>query len=344
MLTVGQMAQMVGGTAEGDLERVISGVAGVRDAGPDEVAYVAQARYAPDAAASKAGALIVARDWSVPVGAALIRVDQPESVFAQLALHFAPVTPNPEPGVHPTAIVHPTVRLGRAVSVGPYAVLEAGVVLGDEVVVGAQCYLGHGVHVGAGSRLFPQVSIREHCRLGERVIAHGGVVIGADGFGYNVDKQGVRHKIKQIGIVVVGNDVEIGSNSTIDRARFGKTRIGNGVKIDNLVQIGHNVCVGDHSVLVAQAGVAGSTMVGSKVILAGQVGVAGHLIIGDGAVVGAQAGVTKNVPPATFVSGFPAAPHREAVKSQALVSRLPELRARVNDLQKRLALLEAKLG
>lgn len=343
MLTVGQIAQRLGAVAEGDAQRPIHGVGGVRDAGPDEIAFVAQARYAADAAASRAGALIVGLDWQAPVPAALIRVEKPEAAFAEIALAFAPPTPALEPGIHPSAIISPQARLGRNPSIGPYTVVEAGVVIGDDAVIGAQCHVGHGVQIGFQVRLYPQVSIREHCRLGDRVIVHNGTVIGSDGFGYQVDKQGVRTKIPQIGTVVVGDDVEIGANVTIDRARFGKTRIGNGVKIDNLVQIAHNVIIGDHAVLVAQVGVAGSTIIGSKAILAGQAGVAGHLTVGEGAVVGAQAGVTKDVPPATFVSGYPAAPHKEAAKLHAMVARLPELRDRVAALQKRLDELEARL-
>ena len=341
-LSVGQIAGQLGGRLEGDAGRIIRAVAGVRDAGPDELAFVSQARYAADAAASQAGALIVGQDWTQPVSAALIRVDQPERAFAQIAMAFAPPVAEPAVGLHPTALVSPSARLGDRVSIGPYAVIEDGAELGNEVVVGAHCWIGQGVRIGGKSRLYPHVSVREHCQLGARVIVHNGTVIGSDGFGYQVDKEGVRTKIPQIGIVVIGDDVEIGANVAIDRARFGKTRIGNGVKIDNLVQIAHNVILGDHAVIVSQAGIAGSTMIGSKAILAGQAGVAGHLTVGAGAVVGAQAGVTKDVPPGVFVSGYPAAPHKEAAKQHAMVARLPELRARVADLQKRIEQLERK--
>ncbi len=343
ILTVGQIAERLGAAVEGDAARPIHSVAGIRDAGPEDVAFVSQSRYAADAAASAAGALIVGLDWTQPVAAALIRVEKPEKAFAQIALAFALPTPAAEPGIHPSAVVSPRARLGKNVSVGPCAVIEADVVLGDDVVVGAQVYLGHGVQVGNQSRLYPHVSIREHCRLGQRVIVHNGTVIGSDGFGYDVDKQGVRTKIPQIGIVVVGDDVEIGANVTIDRARFGKTRIGNGVKIDNLVQIAHNVIIGDHAVLVAQVGIAGSTRVGRKAVLAGQVGVAGHLSIGEGAVVGAQSGVTKDVPAGAYVMGFPATPHKEMARQYAAIARLPELRERLLALQKRIESLEARL-
>ena len=176
------------------------------------------------------------------------------------------------------------------------------------------------------------------------MIVHNGTVIGSDGFGYNADKSGVRHKIPQIGIVVIGDDVEIGANTTIDRARFGKTRIGNGVKIDNLVQIAHNVVIGDHAVIVSQVGISGSVIVGGKTVIAGQAGVAGHLVIGERVVVAAKAGVTKSIPSGTFVSGYPAIAHDQDMKLQAHVARLPDLKEKVNDLEKRLKKLEDESG
>lgn len=342
-LTARQIAERLGAQAEGNPDVVISGVAGVRDASPDEVAFVSQARYAADAAVSKAGVMLVGLDWSEKLPATLIRVAKPEAAFAQVAGWFTLVAPPPESGIHAMALVHPTAKLGKNPSVGPFTVIEACAVLGDNAVVGAQCYIGHGVQIGHDVRLYPQVSIREFCRLGNRVMIHNGTVIGSDGFGYNVDREGVRTKQPQIGIVTIGDDVEIGTNVCVDRARFGKTRIGNGVKIDNLVQIAHNVVIGDHAVLVSQVGVSGSTIIGPKAILAGQVGVAGHLVIGAGAVVGAQGGVTKSVPPGSYVTGYPATPHKEAAKQHAMVARLPELRARVADLQKRIEALEASL-
>lgn len=341
--TVNEIAQRLGATVEGDGSRAVDAVAGVRDAGPREIAFVSQDRYAADAETSHAAALIVGLAWSRRVSAALLRVERPEASFAQVAQWFAQPAPAPEPGIHPLASVSPGASLGEGVSVGPFAVVEPGARVGDRVVIGAQCYVGHGVRLGADTRLYPQVSVREFCELGERVIVHNGTVIGSDGFGYEVDKQGVRTKIPQIGIVVIGDDVEIGANVTIDRARFGKTRIGHGVKIDNLVMIAHNVIIGDHSVIVAQVGIAGSTSVGAKAILAGQAGVGGHLTIGAGAVIGAQAGVTKDVPPGSYVIGFPAMPQKAAARQHAMVARLPELREKVSDLQKRIEDLEQRL-
>lgn len=344
ILTVAELVAKLGLSFEGDGSCQIKGIAGIRDAVPGDITFVANSRYASDAAQTKASAVIVARDWACPCPApALIRADDPDKAFAQVAVLFAPPPVVPAAGVHPTAVMAKDVKLGADVSVGPYCVLEPGVKVGDRTILYAGCYLGHGVTVGADTKLYPHVTVREYCRIGSRNIIHNGTVIGSDGFGYNVDKQGIRTKIPQLGIVIIGDDVEIGANTTVDRARFGKTRIGNGVKIDNLVQIAHNVTIGDHSVIVAQVGIAGSTELGTYVTLAGQAGVSGHLLIGDRVVVGGRAGVIKDVPPGSFVSGFPARPHVKEMRIHAQIERLPQLKERVGELEKRLQALEQKL-
>lgn len=344
-LTAAELARKLGSSVEGDGAVEVRGVAGVREAREGDVTFMANPRYAADVASTKASVVIVGRDWSKPCSApAVIRADDPDKAFAQIAMWFAPPPVVPVPGVHPTAVVAGNVQLGEGVSIGPHCVLEPGVRVGARTVIYAGCYLGHGVTVGDDGKLYPLVSVREHCVIGHRVIVHNGTVIGSDGFGYTVDKQGVRHKIPQIGIVVIGDDVEIGANVTIDRARFGKTRIGNGVKIDNLVQVAHNVSIGDHAVVVAQVGIAGSAEIGSHTILAGQAGVAGHIVVGDGCVVGGQSAVTKDVPPKTYVSGYPAMPHDKATRLHAHMMRLPELKKRVAELAARLEALEKKTG
>ena len=341
VITVAELARKLDASLEGDGSCRITGISGIRDAAPGDITFISTPRYASDAARTKASAVIVAKNWTRPCSApALIRVEDPDRAFTQIAMLFAPPPVIPAPGIHATAVIAADVQLGREVSIGPYCVLEPGVNVGDRSVLYAGCYLGCHVSVGRDTTLYPHVTVREYCRIGNRNMIHNGTVIGSDGFGYHVDPQGVRTKIPQIGIVVIGDDVEIGANVTVDRARFGKTRIGNGVKIDNLVQIAHNVIIGDHAVIVAQVGLAGSSEIGAHAVLAGQVGVSGHVIVGEGAVVGGQAAVTKDVPPKTFVSGYPAMSHEKATRLHAHFMRLPELKERVRQIEKRLQALE----
>jgi UDP-3-O-[3-hydroxymyristoyl] glucosamine N-acyltransferase len=232
--------------------------------------------------------------------------------------------------------------LGKDVAIGPYVVVEDNVSIGDKSIIYAGCFIGHHTRIGRDTFIYPHVSIRERISIGNRVIIHCGTVIGSDGFGFATIK-GLHHKIPQIGTVQIGDDVEIGANVTIDRARFDKTVIGNGTKIDNLVQIAHNVIIGENSIIVAQAGISGSTTIGKGVTLAGQAGLVGHITIGDGAVVAAQAGVTKSVPPNVTVSGYPARQHDAAKKVNACVQNLPKLYAKVEELKKKIEELEARL-
>jgi UDP-3-O-[3-hydroxymyristoyl] glucosamine N-acyltransferase len=341
-MKLSEIAERLQATLEGDGSVEIHGVAGIRYAAVGDVTFVSQSRYAADAEKTKASAIIVDKTWTHPVSAALLRVDKPEAAFTQVAQWFAPPTVTYDPGVHPTAVIAPGAVVGKDVHIGPYCVIGADASIGDRTVLVGHNVIAEGVSIGEDGLLYPLVSIREHVKIGHRVILHNGVVIGSDGFGYDVDARGVRTKVPQIGIVEIGDDVEIGSNSTVDRARFGKTSIGNGVKIDNLVMIGHNVTIGDHTVIVSQVGVSGSVSVGKHVILAGQSGIAGHLEIGAGAMVLAQSGVTKDVPPKGVVSGFPAIPHKEFGINIANVSRLPILKKRVEALEARLVELEKK--
>ncbi len=343
-LSVAEIAAKLGAAFEGDGAAQVGALAGVREAVPGELSFIANPRYAADAAVTRASALIVGKDWAKPCSAAaLIRVSDPDKAFALAAEWFAPSAPKWPAGVHPTAVVAADVQLGRDVVIGPHCVIEPGVSLGDRCVLVAQCYLGHHVSIGADTKLYPQVSVRERVQIGQRCIIHNGTVIGSDGFGYTVDAQGVRTKIPQLGTVVIGDDVELGANVAIDRARFGRTRLGNGVKIDNLVQVAHNCVIGDHAVLCGQVGLSGSTEVEHHAILAGQVGVAGHLVIGAGAVVGAQAGVSKDIPPKAFVLGAPAVPREEFGRMVAHMSHLGEYKQRLVALEKNLAALAAKL-
>ena len=351
-LSLSQLAALVGGQfpfvgderhiSPGLGELLISGVAGASEAGPSEVTFLGNAKYLPALKQSKAAVALVPLDFRETAAPLLIRVANPSLEFAKLVAYFAPKPIEWVPGIHPTAVLGEGVILGENVSVQAYAVLEPGVCVGAGTVIGSHSYLGHGARLGAHCFLHPRVVVGERCVVGDRVILHSGVVLGSDGFGF--ENVGGRHvKIAQVGIVQVDDDVEIGANTTVDRARFGRTWIQEGTKIDNLVQIAHNVIVGRHSLLVAQAGISGSTKLGERVTLAGQVGVVGHIEIGANAVVGAQSGVSKSLEPAALYMGTPAVPANEYREQVAYIRRLHKLADRVLKLEQALqALLPAQ--
>ena len=251
-------------------------------------------------------------------------------------LKFAPKPITFAAGIHPSAVVDPSTQLAERVSIQPYAVIEAGVRIGDDTIIGAGSYIGQETVIGSACLIYPRVTIRERSRIGSRVIIHSGAVIGADGFGFEM-VDGKHEKIQQLGIVQIDDDVEIGANTTVDRARFGRTWIQQGVKIDNLVQIAHNVVIGKNSVIVAQTGISGSTRVGERVMMAGQVGIVGHVEIADGSVIAAQSGVSKSVPGGVWF-GYPARPIEETKQQIAWIRRLGKLFARVKEIEKKLGL------
>lgn len=340
-MTVADVARSVDGVLEGEGRAPVTGLNGLAEAGPSEMSFLANPRYTGAMATTRAAAVLVAADWEGESPCPVIRVKNPDLALATLAARLGPGPVEQAPGRHPTAVVASDACLGDDVRVGACAVIENGVRIGDRTWIGAGCYLGRATVIGADCRLYPHVSLRESTTLGDRVIIHNGAVIGSDGFGYARSERGWE-KIPQIGIVEIGDDVEIGANAVVDRARFGKTVIGNGVKIDNLVQVAHNCRIGERAALAGQVGLAGSTMVGADVQMGGQSGATGHLEIGDRCVVGAKTGVTKSVRPGTFVSGYPAMPHAKAKRMHAHLMRLPELKKRVAALEKEVRdLLEA---
>ncbi len=340
--TVAQLAASLKGSVEGDATERIVALSSLDDARPGDVSFLANLRYEHLMPHVRASAVLVETAWTGTWSCrALIRVDNPDKAFAALAALFCPKPVTRQPGIHPTAVLGEGVRLGQDVFIGPYVVIEDQAVIGDRTRIEAQCWIGSNARIGCDGLLYPQVTVREGCLIGDRVILHSGVRIGSDGYGYAVEQgpdASLRvEKIPQMGIVELGDNVEIGANTTIDRARFGRTRIGNAVKIDNLVQIGHNVQIGDMSGIVAQVGVAGSSKIGSGVMVWAQAGIAGHITIGDRSQVGPQAGVSKDVPPGEFVLGAPAQSKRAFVSTLAVPRQLERLKAKVAAIEARLA-------
>lgn len=336
------VARLIGGRVVGKGSTRITGICGIREASAGHLTFVANSRYAHLLAETKASAVITsAAVHSAPLP--MVQTDNPSLAFAKLASYVHPESEEHPQGVSSKAWIAKKVRLGKGTAVQAFAVIEEGAQIGDRTVIYAGCYIGRNARIGNDCLIYPNVSIREKVEVGHRVIVHSGTVIGSDGFGF-ATVQGVHHKIPQIGTVVIEDDVEIGANVTIDRARFGKTVVGKGTKIDNLVQIAHNVVLGPNCIVVAQAGISGSTSLGSNVVLAGQSGVVGHITVGDNVMVGAQSGVSKSVPANTHVWGYPAKPLSKAKRINASVQRLPELFRKVEELQRRLAGLEKKRG
>src|SRR3989338_8654026 len=304
--TLKEIAELIDGEVIGNGSTVITGVSGIKEAGEGDITFVANPKYFPLIEKTGASAIITSRDVkSSPKP--IIRTDNPSLAFAKVISFTAPGESKHPKGLHPTAILGKDVSLGSDVAIGPYVAVEDNVSIGDKAIIYAGCFIGHHTKIGSDTLIYANVSIRERITIGNRVIIHSGTVIGSDGFGFAAI-EGLHHKIPQVGTVEIGDDVEICANVTIDRARFDKTIIGSGTKIDNLVQIAHNVVIGENSIIVAQAGISGSTNIGKGVTLAGQVGVVGHITIGDNAIVMAQAGVSKSVPAETTVWGYPAKP------------------------------------
>ena len=334
--TLQELATLSGGELIGDPKLQITGAASLGEATPGEISFFANRKYIGLLRKTCASAIFVPPDFAEPINAAQVRVSNPTKAFEQVLLKFAPSAVTFAPGIHSTAIVDPSVQLGERVSIQPLAVIEAGTRIGDDTIVGAGSYIGHETVIGSACHIYPQVTIRERSKIGSRVIVHSGAVIGADGFGFEM-VDGRQEKIQQLGIVQIDDDVEIGANTTIDRARFGRTWIQEGAKIDNLVQIAHNVVIGKNTVIAAQSGIAGSVQIGQRVLIGGQVGVIGHIEIGDNTALGAQSGISKNISGGAWWAS-PAVPLAEAKQQIAWVRRLGKLFARVKEIERKLGL------
>ncbi|MDH7600876.1 MAG: UDP-3-O-(3-hydroxymyristoyl)glucosamine N-acyltransferase [Armatimonadota bacterium] len=342
-LTARELAEKLGGLIEGSDDVIITGVNSVDYASEGDVVLAENEKFFKKACASGASCIVTAPNIGrTTPGKTLIRVENPADAFITVLELFMPEEPMPARGVSKTAVVGSNVRLGRDVRVGANAFIGDRAVLGDGCVVHPNVHIGADVVIGDSCILYPGVVIYPRCRIGNRVVLHAGVVIGADGFGYRQGPNGLR-KIPQVGIVEIGDDVEIGANSTVDRAKFGATIIGSGSKIDNLVHIAHNVKIGRNCIIVALSGVAGSVEIGDNVTLAAQTGVKDNVRIGDGCIVAARAGVIGDLQKGSVVSGFPARDHFAEKRAQAAWLRLPEMLKRLKVLESEVERLSAQM-
>lgn len=338
--TAAHIAEWVGGRVAGDPDLVLTGVNGLREARPGELSFVRETRYLPLLATTRASAVLVAEETP---GCAVtqIIVAQPELAFLQVLQRLGkPLAPRLE-GVHPAAVIGKDVTLGPDVAIDAFVRIGDGAHIGARAVLHAGVYIGQGAEIGAQTLIYPNVTIREYCKIGERCILHANAVIGSDGFGF-VAAEGQWVKVPQVGCVVLGDDVEVGSNTAIDRATFGETRVGRGTKIDNLVQIGHNVEIGENCVIAGKVGIAGSAIIGNHVQIGAQAGIKGHLEIGDGARIGARAGVTGSIPAGATVSGFPAIDHNQQRRVLVAQTHLPEMGRRLRQVERRVDELEQR--
>jgi UDP-3-O-[3-hydroxymyristoyl] glucosamine N-acyltransferase len=336
-----EMAKRLNCRLEGDGSIEIRRVIGIESAGEGDLTFISNRKYVAAAKTTRASAIIVAEDFA-PLPIATLRSENPYLTFAKaIELFYTP--PQYLPGIHPTACVDSTAHIGTRAHVGPYVVIHKDVVIGNDAVLVGPATIYCGVRIGDRFFAHANVVIREYCLLGNNVILQNGVVVGGDGFGFAKQSDGSYYKMVQSGIVVIEDDVEIGSNSTIDRGTIGETRVKKGAKIDNLVQVGHASTVGENSLLCAQVGLAGSTVVGRDVVLTGQVGAAGHLTIGDGVVATAQSGIPRDVPAGQVISGYPAIENHQWLKASAIFAKLPELQKSLRELARRLDALSEQM-
>ena len=321
----------------GATSETVRGLASLTEAGPGDLAFLGNAKYKSQVAATRASVVLLPADFvgEPPTGQLFLLVDNPSVALARVCARIEQsLWPKPAPGVHPSAVVAPGAKIAATATVGPLCVVESGAMVGERVHLQAQVFVGRGAQIGEDCWLMPGVVLAAECELGRRVRLQPGVIVGSDGFGYEF-VQGRHEKVPQVGSVLIGDDVEIGANCTLDRARFSRTVVGEGTKIDNLVQVAHNVVIGRHCLLCAQVGISGSTKLEDYVVMGGQAGASGHLTIGKGAKVGGQAGITADVPAGAFVNGNPAIPLQLERRLAILHQRLPELFKRVDALEEK---------
>ena len=334
-LQLREIAELVGGELVGGASGIaITGVAGIKEAEAGDITFLSNTKYLSYLKTTKASAVITSRDVD-DKSKPLIRTSNPSQAFNKVVPLFLSSQAQKTAAVHPSAVIAKDARLGKQVFIGPHVVIEKGSVIGDGALIGANTYVGADCWIGNHARIYPNVTIREETRIGDRVIIHSGTVIGSDGFGYET-VDGVHEKIPQIGSVVIEDDVEIGANVCVDRGRFQQTHIGKGTKIDNLVQVAHNVSIGPNCLLISQCGISGSTEIGKNVVVAGQAGITGHLKIGDDSIIGAQSGVAKSLPEKSIVLGAPAKPIAEEKRLFVLISRLPQLFKEISEIKKKI--------
>lgn len=335
-----EIAKFVGGELVGDGEVSIKGISGINEAREGDISFILGAKYEALADSTQASAVIIPSCFRGKFNKPAIKVDNPSTAFSRI-IEF--ITPGriPRPlGIHNNSTISPGAKVGADVGIGPYVVIEDGASIGNGTLIYPSCYIGKNSKIGRNCIIYPNVTVREEIIVGDRVIIHSGTVIGSDGFGYDTQKDGTHYKIPQLGVVVIEDDVELGACVTIDRARFSKTVIGKGSKIDNLCQIAHNVVIGPNCIIAAQTGISGSCEIGRNAVLGGQVGIADHLKLGDFVKVGAKSGITKSFPDNSTLFWYPAKPVEKARDIIASVGLLPKLFKRVNELEARIKKLE----
>ena len=343
-VTLADIARTIGASIDAEFDgRIIQGLASVENAGPEHITFISNPRYSHFLPETTAGAVIVKSSDNVPAATVALIVDDPYFAFLTvLGLFNKRSTSDIAAGIHDKALIDPTAVIGNNVSIGPCAVIGGGVIIGDNTTIGACTVVMKDSVIGRDCLFYPNVSIMDSCIIGDRVIFHSGVVIGSDGFGFAPHDNSLV-KIPQIGIVRIGDDVEIQANSCVDRAAFGETVVETGVKLDNFVQIAHNARVGAYTVMASQSGIAGSSTLGSASKVAAKVGISGHLSIGNGVIIGALSGVTKDFDDGQIISGFPARLHSDQLRKEAALKKLPDIIKTIRRMEKRISELENDL-